>query len=115
RPQVHDIGVQAREAVVVAADLAGLVAGDAAGERHLAVGLEQRRVVEALAAGDEASADLVAGPVRTALAVEAGGDHLEAGAVLLRLDADDAAAPAHQGAGGVARRGLVRGDAGVLS
>src|SRR5690606_5003938 len=56
RPQVHHVRGQPRETVVVTADLARLVAVDAAGEGDFAVLLEQRRVVEAGAAGDEAAA-----------------------------------------------------------
>src|SRR3546814_8138045 len=72
--------------------------------------LEHRRIVEAGAAGDEAAAGVVRGPVRAAVGVEAGGDHLEAGAVFLRLDLDDAPAPAHQGTGAVQLDGFARGD-----
>src|SRR3546814_5667845 len=60
---------------------------------------------------DVCSSDLVfRGPVRAAVGVEAGGDHLEAGAVFLRLDLDDAPAPAHQGTGAVQLDGFARGD-----
>ncbi len=66
RPQVDHVGFHARETVVVAADPARLVAGHAAGEGDLAVLLEYRRVVEAGAAGDEASAGVVARPLGAA-------------------------------------------------
>src|SRR3546814_103110 len=110
RPQVDHVRGDAREAVVVATDAAVLVAVDAAGEADFAVLLEHRRIVEAGAAGDEAAAGVVRGPVRAAVGVEAGGDHLEAGAVFLRLDLDDAPAPAHQGTGAVQLDGFARGD-----
>src|SRR5690606_30080150 len=77
RPQVHHVRGQPRETVVVTADLARLIAVDAAGEGDFAVLLEQRRVVEAGAAGDEAAADLVAGPARAAAGVQSRGQHLE--------------------------------------
>src|SRR5690606_33330518 len=78
RPQVHDAGGDAREAVFVPADAARLVAVDAAGERDLAVLLEHRRVVEAGAAGDEAAPGLVAGAARRAVHLQPDRDHLEA-------------------------------------
>src|SRR3954468_4995713 len=65
-PQVDHVRGNARKTIVVAADATVLVAFDATGERHLAVLLEQGRIVEAGAAGDETPADLVAAPVRTA-------------------------------------------------
>src|SRR3546814_16136609 len=80
---------EAREAVFVAADAAVVLAVDAAGEADFAVLLEHRRIVEAGAAGDEAAACVVRGPLRAAVGVEAGGDHLEAGAVFLRLDLEE--------------------------
>src|SRR5687768_7958604 len=85
RPQVDDIGDDARKTIVVFADAAVLVAVDAAGERDLAIVLEHRRIVETGPAGDEAAAGVVLGPVGAAVDVQARGDHLEAGAVLQRL------------------------------
>src|SRR5690606_14380882 len=115
RPQVHHVRGQPRETVVVTADLARLVAVDAPGEGDFAVLLEQRGVVEAGTAGDEAAADFVAGPARAAGGVQARGQQLDTGAVGLRLDRDDAPAPAHHRAGEVARGRFVRGDPGVLA
>src|SRR5690606_39397843 len=89
RPQVDDVRGDVREAVVVAADAAVLVAVDATGEADLAVLLEHRRIVEAGAAGDEAAAGVVRGPVRAAVGVEPGRDHLVAGVVFLRLEPDE--------------------------
>src|SRR5690606_27159367 len=74
RPQVDDVCGDVREAVVVAPDAAVLVTVDAAGEADLAVALEHRRIVEAGAAGDEAAAGIVLGPVRTAVGVQARGN-----------------------------------------
>src|SRR3970040_2399832 len=85
RPQVNDVGFHTRETVIVLADAAVLVAGDPAGEGDLAVLLEQRRVVEAGPAGDEAATDVVTGPVRAAGVAQPRRDHLEAGAVGLWL------------------------------
>src|SRR5690606_12115445 len=95
RPQVHHVGGHARQAVVVVADAGVLHALDAADEGDFAALGEDRRIVEAGAAGDEAS---VGGIGRIAQwpagAAERRGDHLEAGAVRGGLGLDDAATPA---------------------
>src|SRR5690606_9570117 len=62
RPQVDHVRLDDREVVDVALDLALFVTREAPGERDLAVRLEQGRIVETGAAGDEAAPGVVGGP-----------------------------------------------------
>src|SRR5690606_14576661 len=114
-PQVHDIGGDPREAVVVLADPAAFIAVDATGEGHFAIRLERPRVVEAVAAGDETTADIVGRPVRPAGGAQPGRDHLEAGAVGFRLDLHDATTPSPHRTGAVGTGGIARTDLRVLA
>ncbi len=65
-PQVDHVGGDTRELVGETFDLALLVAFDTAGEGDFAVRFEQRRIIEAGAAGDESPPGVVAGPVGAA-------------------------------------------------
>src|SRR5690606_1720178 len=108
RPQPDLVGLHPREAERLAVDAAVLVAGDAPGEGHVAIDPEDRGVVVAGAAGDEAAAEVVLGPVRASLVVQSRCGHLETGAIGARLDLDDPPAPADDLAGGL-HHGRVEG------
>src|SRR5690606_18917465 len=81
---------------------------------ELAVFREDGRVIEAVAAGEEATDADVAVPGPRAVVERAAENH-EAAALAVGLDVEDAAAPAHQGAGAAGFAGLLRREFGKVA
>src|SRR5207244_4022156 len=104
RPQVYRLGGDARQRIIVVADFARLAARHVAGDGDLAAAVEDRRIVEPIAAGEKTPLRMVALEPRTAALVEVATEDLETRDAGFRLDREDRAAPADARAFGRARR-----------
>src|ERR1041385_125781 len=108
-PEVDLIGADLWKRIIVFSDLVLLDAVQAAGDGQVAASDVDGRIIETLAAGDEASVAVIV-PVRARIRPEFAREHFKTGGIGARFDVDDFAAPAYTLAAGVLADGLLRRD-----